>query len=302
MHLLLVLLLLLPTAPRSAAQETRLQEEGARELARRMRTDANYQRGRLLAQTVLHYRIAVTDHLRERQGPPPSAPALVREGYLLVWASAGVRPVALEAQSGSPRNLRLLQDGPLPDFAYLSYGLEHPEGAGEWKTTWRWISTNIGQVVEHAQNTKTPFAGRRRGIEIQLAAPLELAYLFHRTMPESYAAACQASRLAPLTGVAARPELAGLSLWVQPGGNRYAIVWDEADGSRTATVYGYAPDKMDPQRVGGELPAEFIQLWPPLPGTPPVQMVDAEILIGQFEQVLPKNEGEPRAVDIDPWG
>ncbi|MCG3153236.1 MAG: hypothetical protein GEEBNDBF_02547 [bacterium] len=299
MPLLLVLLVLLQAPTRSATQEKRLQDEGARELARRMQTDENFKRGRLLAQAVAHYRIAVADHIRET-GREPDAADIIRNGYLLTWASAGTRGMPIQPKSQDTRTFRLLQDGPLPDFAYLSYGLEHPQGEGTWETSWKWVPTNIQRVIDTVRSDRSAFTDRRRGIEIQLAAPLELHFVFTRELPSTYAQACTVTRMVPLNTTATQPCVEGLSLWVLPQGNRYATVWDEASGEQTVTVYGYPKDSIDARKVDDKLTPEFVQVWPPAEGTPAILTVGADSLIGDFAVTLPKNEGEPGKIDITP--
>jgi|GEM_PF-3967344 len=300
MHWLLALLLLLPTQPLSPTQEKKLQEEGARELARKMRSDERFQRGRLLAQTVSHYRIGVVDFIREQQTEPEFAD-LVQEGYILSWASAGTRPMSLTTDNSDTRSFRLLSDNPLPEFAYLSYGLEHPQGGtGDWTVSWKWIPTNIDRVVHLAQTDPTPFPGRRRAIEIQLASPIELHYVLMGKMPTSYVQACTVTRMALLSTTPDRKEIDGLSLWVLPEGTRYATVWEEADSTQTVTVYGFPPDSLDARKADSKLTDKYVQIWPVPETSPALPLVGAQMLIEAMGMTMPKNDGTPGKVDITP--
>ena len=292
---LLLLLLILVGIPSSGPDPAQLQAEGQKELASRMRSDIRYQHGRALAQAVANYRIGVADYLRSQDGRQPDFEALIDGGYILTWSAEEGRLTGL-SPNPNDRSFRLLNDGPLPEFSYLSWGIEHPEGQGKWTENNRWIPTNISWLLKHVKGqTITPLQ-RRRGIEIQMAAPVELAYVFTKEMPVTFAAACKASHFAPLSTDVTATVLRGFELWVQPKGTHYGVVWTSEDGTRTSKLYEFPLDALAAKPIEGTMPEGYVQVWPVPQGTEAPTEIDADMLKDQMLITLPKNpdDGQPQ--------
>ncbi|HYE78847.1 MAG TPA: hypothetical protein VEI97_12755, partial [bacterium] len=111
--------------------DVEFQRAGQAELAKRMAADHRFQRSRTLAQAVHHYRVAAMDAALAGGTQPVTFDRLIDEGYLLVWAGDHGFPATLKI-SDPGQGYRLLNDGPLPEFSYESWGLEHPVGKGKW--------------------------------------------------------------------------------------------------------------------------------------------------------------------------
>ncbi|MEO7992834.1 MAG: hypothetical protein ABI743_00415 [bacterium] len=286
----LLAFLLLFALPPSATAQKKLEEQGARELVKKMRSDDRYQRGRTLAQAVAHYRIGVADFYRLHPDRIPDFDTLVTEHYILVWAADGTRPAMLSPESGDAHGFRLLQDGPLPEFAYLSYGLEHPEKeSGAWTDSFKWIPTNIGKIKSLVQNQTMTELERRRGVELQMAAPVALSYIFEGVMPPNYAQACSISQLGALTTATDAPILAGFRLLVKPDSNRYAVEWTNTDKTVATTIFAFAPAQMDAAPIGTGDITGYVQLWPIPDGAPLPKLIGGGALQEQMHLTLPKN-------------
>lgn len=289
MHALLAVLLL---ASIFAPADAEFQRAGQIELAKRTATDHRFQRSRTLAQAVHHYRVAVMDAHFADKSKELTFDRLIDEGFLLAWAGDHGFPVTLRSTSEVGQGFRLMRDGDLPEFSYESWGLEHPVGKGAWEETTKWIPTNVEGVVETITKRPPKVLGRRKGIELQMLAPIQLCYQFSRTMPVSYAAACRRSHVSPLDTAVDNVALEGLTIYLLPGTNRYAIQWTGADGKTSSDVYGFAPDKMEPQRVGSEITPEMVQAWPIPAGAEEPEWINTQLLRQQMATVLPKLDEE----------